>query len=171
MSSWLETQNRHSKGAAAERPFSRDDKSIHFLNTRDHSSREGKNDQSILQHRHHQRDKETALTCRKVRLMASIIKISAVHTLQLFLCFILSERWSSYFICGHQEPAKKHSMGWSEALIPLPVEWSLGLLIQLLACGWGTALASPHGSCACRYGSHRIGNKAKAYQHFLILEM
>lgn len=54
--------------------------------------------------------------------MAAIIKTSAVCTLQLFLCFTLSKQWSSYLICGHREPAKKHSKGWLEALILLPVE-------------------------------------------------
>lgn len=88
-----------------------------------------------------------------------------VHTLRLFLCFTPSEQWSSHFICGHWEPAKKHSTGWSEALIPLPVGWSLALLIQHLACGWGAALPSPRSSCACRFGSHSVGNKAKVYQH------
>lgn len=74
------------------------------------------------------------LTCRKVRLVSSLIKTSAVYTLQMFLCFTLSKQGSSYFICGHWEPAKQHSKGWLEASILLPAEWSLALLMEHLAC-------------------------------------
>ena len=58
------------------------------------------------------------LTCRKVRLMSSVIKTCAVYTLQLFLCFTLSKRWSSYLICGHREPAKKAQQGLVRSLDP-----------------------------------------------------